>query len=217
MLPRERRHTGARRQFLADRVTLRGVQGCRPAKYRTLGPGASQAGLRPLNEQVPLELSNRRDNTHRHAARGAGQVNAAKRHAMNPDAHFRQLVDRRGHGESGSANDHEWRRVWNACGNVLEYFGEISRRRWPRLIRWPASIVGGGVGATAPQSSESSGGGRAGFSRQAQETIRRSDYSGGDCPAFGPATIRHAGTQDGSRVVWARVSGHHNGDRFNLV
>ena len=50
----------------------------------------------PLDQEVALELSDVVDDAHRHTARSAGQVDAAKSEAVNTDAEFGQLGDRAG-------------------------------------------------------------------------------------------------------------------------
>jgi hypothetical protein len=80
----------------ATRIALAGVQYSRTAKRRTLCLGALQAGLRPLNQQVALELRHSVDYAHSHAAGAACKVNTTQRWAVNANAHAGQPVNRGG-------------------------------------------------------------------------------------------------------------------------
>jgi hypothetical protein len=53
--------------------------------------------LRPLDQQVPLELSHSIQDTHGHLPGRARQVYSAERKAMHPDAGLRQGFDRGSH------------------------------------------------------------------------------------------------------------------------
>jgi len=49
---------------------------------------ANQPRLRSFNDQISLELSDRRNNAHGHLSCWTGEVYAPKREAVNPDAHI---------------------------------------------------------------------------------------------------------------------------------
>jgi hypothetical protein len=67
------------------------------AQSLSFGLGAGESCLRPLNDQVPLELGDRRDDAHGHFPGWAAEIDSTEREAMNTNPHIGELLNGRAH------------------------------------------------------------------------------------------------------------------------